>query len=69
MNKQINLRLPKELLEKAEKYSKKHGFRNIQEIIKEAIRLRLFEEKVIKEELKTAKELAEISKEKIYYSG
>ena len=69
MNKQINLRLSKELLEKSEKYAKKHGFANIQEFIKEAIRLRLFEEKVIKEELDTAKELAEIAEERIYYSG
>jgi Arc/MetJ-type ribon-helix-helix transcriptional regulator len=69
MNKQINLRLPNELLETAEKYAKKHGFANIQEFIKEAIRLRLFEEEVIKEELQTAKKLAEVAEERIYYSG
>jgi len=69
MNKQINLRLPKELLEKVQKYVDKHGFANNQEFIKEAIRQKLYEEKTVKEELQTAKKLAEVAEERIYYSG
>lgn len=38
MNKQINVRLPKSMLSKAEAYAKKHGFATIQELIKASLR-------------------------------
>lgn len=58
--KQINLRLPDNLRKDAEMYVKLHGFKNIQELAKEAIR-----EKVIKknyDESFTAKEIGLIDK-------
>jgi len=41
--RQINLRLPEELRKKAEKYARRNGYRNIQELAKEAIRMRVNE--------------------------
>jgi Arc/MetJ-type ribon-helix-helix transcriptional regulator len=43
MNTQINVRLPEELLSEATKYAEKKGFGNIQDLIKEALREKLFE--------------------------
>ncbi len=42
MYKQISLRLPKNLEEAARKYAKIYGFRNIQELIAEALREKIF---------------------------
>jgi Arc/MetJ-type ribon-helix-helix transcriptional regulator len=38
MNIQVNVRLPQSLLNKARGYSKKNGYKNIQELIKESLR-------------------------------
>ena len=44
MNTQINLRMPDELLEQSLEYAKKNGFGNVQELIKESLREKLFED-------------------------
>ena len=41
--KQINLKLPKNLHSAAESYAKNFGFRNIQELVSESIREKVFE--------------------------
>ncbi len=41
MTKQINLRLPDDLLILAEKYANQHGYKNVQELVKEALRDKL----------------------------
>ena len=62
MNTQINLRLSDELLGQSTEYAKKHGFGNIQELIKESLREKVFEEpELTKEELTLVKTLAEIT--------
>lgn len=38
---QLNLRLPDDLKKMAEKYAKHHGYKNIQELAKESIRMRI----------------------------
>jgi len=38
MSAQINVRLPDKLLESATKVAKENGYKNIQELIKEALR-------------------------------
>jgi len=62
MNTQINLRISDELLEQSAEYAKKHGFGNIQELIKESLREKVFEEPLTKEELTLVKSLAEVTK-------
>lgn len=63
MGTQINLRLSEELLVKAQEYSNKHGFDNVQEFIKETLRERLFNEPTLSEpELKLVLKLAEAVK-------
>ncbi len=42
--KQINLKLPKNLLEAANSYAKSYGYRNIQELAAESLRERVFED-------------------------
>lgn len=42
--KQINLKLPKNLIIAAEKYVKNYGYRNIQELAAESIREKVFDE-------------------------
>lgn len=42
--KQINLKLPLNLLEAADSYAKNFGFRNIQELATESIRQKVFED-------------------------
>jgi len=65
MNTQINLRMPDELLEQSREYAKKHGFGNVQELIKESLREKLFEKPMItKEELLLVKKLAEVTRKK-----
>ena len=41
--KQINLKLPENLVEAAESYVKNFGFRNIQELVAESMREKIFE--------------------------
>ena len=62
---QINVRMEDNFLDKAKNYAKKHGFGNVQELIKEALRERLFSETLItKEELMLVKKLAQVTEEK-----
>ena len=42
--KQINLKLPKNLVKAAEDYAKNFGFRNIQELAATSIREKIFDE-------------------------
>lgn len=42
--KQINLKLSKNLLDKANKYIKNYGYKNIQELASESIREKIFQE-------------------------
>ncbi|MBU0460079.1 MAG: ribbon-helix-helix domain-containing protein [Nanoarchaeota archaeon] len=59
---QINVRLPDQVLTTASQYAKKHGFGNVQELIKESLREKLFGETMItKEELLLVKKLAQLS--------
>ena len=68
MNTQINVRLPEKMLVSAQMYAKKHGFGTIQELIKEAMREKLFEEQTIsKEELSLVKKLVEVSDNRNLY--
>lgn len=46
MNRQINLRLPAELLASAASYADKHGYGNLQEFIKESIREKVVDRKI-----------------------
>jgi len=41
--KQINLKISKNLLEAAESYAQQYGYRNIQELISESMREKIFE--------------------------
>lgn len=43
MKSQINLRLPEDMKKMAEKYACSHGFKNIQELAKAAIREKIME--------------------------
>ena len=59
---QINVRLSDQLLDSANDYAEQHGFGNVQELIKDTLREKLFEEPPItKEELVLIKKLAEAS--------
>lgn len=65
MNTQVNVRLSDNLLEKSEEYAKKHGFNNVQDLIKEALREKVIEKPLItKKELLLVRKLTEITKEK-----
>ena len=67
MNKQINLRLPENLLESASAYAEKHGFGTLQDFIKETIRDKLFEPEISKKELALVRKLIRISDQKNLY--
>jgi len=68
MNTQINVRLSEKMLVSAQTYAKRHGFGTIQELIKETMREKLFEEPIIsKEELVLVKKLVEVSEKKNLY--
>lgn len=59
---QINVRLPEKLLNSAGKYAERHGFSNVQELIKDTLREKLFEEPLVTaEEINLIKKLAEAS--------
>lgn len=51
MNPQINLRLPDELRKVAEQYAKRHGYKSLQELTKDALRMKIFEGESIRETL------------------
>lgn len=59
--KQINLTLPENLIKAAKEYSKKFGFRNIQELATESMREKIFFQKEYDEEL-TPKEVEIINR-------
>lgn len=62
MNQQINLRLPAKLLSNASAYASRKGFANVQELIKETLREKLFPEAMLsKKELFLVKKLIEAS--------
>ena len=44
--RQINLRLPEDLRKKAEKFIKTHGYKNIQELANESIRMNVSKDEV-----------------------
>ena len=68
MNTQINVRLPEKLLLAASSYAEEYGFGNVQELIKESLRERLFEsEKLSKEEFIMVQSLAKVSAERNLY--
>ena len=48
---QINIRLPEEFRKTAEQYAKKHGYKSLQELTKEALRMKIYDEESIKETL------------------
>ena len=49
--KQINLKLPKNLIEAAESYAKSYGYRNLQELAAESLRDKVFENSEFDESL------------------
>ena len=61
VQQQINLRLPKNLEKSAEKYAEMYGFKNIQELIAEALREKVFFKKDYDESF-TGKEIELIDK-------
>ncbi|MBT4375756.1 hypothetical protein HOD29_00055 [archaeon] len=68
MNTQINLRLPEQLLTKAQLEARKKGFATLQEFIKEILRESLFEDQgVTKKELNLIKALYKVSEDKGLY--
>lgn len=65
MNSQINLRLPENLLVSAKIYAEKHGFGNVQELVKETLREKLFgKPELTKEGLELVNKLVEVSNKK-----
>lgn len=57
MGEQINVRMSEQMLSSAKNYAKANGFDNVQELIKETLREKLFESSQI-----SAKELALVKK-------
>lgn len=59
MNSQVNVRMPDELLSKAQEQAKNYGFGSVQEFIRETIREKVFDEpNLSKQELLLVKKLA-----------
>jgi hypothetical protein len=70
MNTQINIRIPEKLLNNAASYANKNGFSNVQELIKETLREKLFPEAMIsKKELMLVKKLIEATDEKSLWAS
>jgi len=68
MNEQINLRLPEKMLASARSYADKNGFGNVQELLKELLRERLFEEPgITKKELSLVKQLKAVAEKNNLY--
>ncbi len=56
MNKQINIRLPQNLLASAKKYAQKNGYESLQELIKVSLREKLYgEEELTPQEMRLVK--------------
>lgn len=65
MNTQINIRMPTNLLSRAQNYAEKHGFSTLQGFIKETIREKVYDEpKISAKELELIKKLAQVSVDK-----
>lgn len=58
MNTQLNIRLSKNMLEIAQDYSDKFGYSNIQELVKEALREKIFGREINKTKLETLQKRA-----------
>lgn len=56
MNQQINLRLPTDLRKSVEKYAKMHGYKSLQELAKDALRMKIYEDESMKETLNILKD-------------
>ena len=68
MNTQLNLRLPDNLLKNARKYASSKGFGNVQELIKEVLREKIFEQQEItREEFVLISKLIRASKKNNLY--
>ncbi len=65
MNAQVNVRMPKTLLAKAESYSKKNGYTNVQELIRESIRDKIDPELTPEEHFFLTKMIEGIEKGKV----
>ena len=67
---QVNIRMTEQMVTSASEYAKRHGFGNVQELIKESLREKLFEEPMITpEELMLVKKLvAQLTQEKHLWS-
>lgn len=72
--KQLNLKLPVKLLKAGQKYANEYGFRNIQELLAESLRERVFgrdeyDHSFTKKEIELIDKIVSKSKrEKIYHS-
>jgi hypothetical protein len=58
---QINVRMEDNFLNKAKTYAQEHGFGNVQELMKETLREKLFPVELTKEELLLVKKLAQVT--------
>jgi len=54
---QLNLRLPDELKKLAEKYAHRHGYKNLQELAKDAIRLKVMAKESIETDITKGEDL------------
>jgi Arc/MetJ-type ribon-helix-helix transcriptional regulator len=70
MNTQINLRLTDTMLRVAQSYADKNGYSNVQELVKETLREKLFEEeKLSKKEITLVKRIVAESKKPGFYAA
>ena len=70
MNTQINLRLMDNMLRVAKNYADRHGYSNLQELVKESLREKLFEEeKLSKKEMLLVKKIVEENKKPGFYAA
>jgi Arc/MetJ-type ribon-helix-helix transcriptional regulator len=70
MNTQINLRMTENMLKMATSYADKHGYSNVQELVKETLREKLFEEeKLSKKEIMLVKKIVDESKKPGFYAA
>lgn len=68
MNEQINIRLPEKMTALAQVYANKHGFSNIQELIRELLRRVLYEELSPEESVLVKKLLSQTEKKGLWAS-
>ncbi len=62
MTTQVNVRISDDFLSKAKDYANKKGFENIQDLIKEALREKIYDESETKKELELIKKFVLLSK-------